>query len=246
MKFILHINLKYKSLCNPIPTYQNYAYLFLFLLSFITLNCYSGVQANFYVSPNGNDNYPGSLMKPFATIQKAREVVQTINGNMTGDIIVNLREGLYELSAPFILSSVDNGTNGYNIIYQAYQCEKPVISGGIKVNGWKLYDTVKNIYKTYIDTSIDTRQLYVNGVRAIRARSVDASGWTESGDGYNCPSEVMKWENINQLCDIVRETGFAVHCYLRNGHLEKVYENEPTGFFMGTGLIRRSGSRWRF
>jgi len=35
----------------------------------------------------------------------------------------------------------------------------------------------------------------------------------------------MKWENVNQLCDIVRETGFAVHCYLRNGHLEEVYEN---------------------
>lgn len=30
---------------------------------------------------------------------------------------------------------------------------------------------------------------------------------------------------MNQLCDIVRETGFAVHRYLRNGHLEKVYEN---------------------
>ena len=35
----------------------------------------------------------------------------------------------------------------------------------------------------------------------------------------------MKWENINQLCDIVRETGFAIHCYLRNGHLERVCEN---------------------
>jgi GxxExxY protein len=30
---------------------------------------------------------------------------------------------------------------------------------------------------------------------------------------------------INQLCDIVRETAFAIHCYHRNGHLEKIYEN---------------------
>ena len=30
---------------------------------------------------------------------------------------------------------------------------------------------------------------------------------------------------INQLCDIVRETSFAIHCYHRNGHLEKIYEN---------------------
>jgi GxxExxY protein len=27
------------------------------------------------------------------------------------------------------------------------------------------------------------------------------------------------------LCDIVRETAFAIHAYHRNGHLEKIYEN---------------------
>ena len=35
----------------------------------------------------------------------------------------------------------------------------------------------------------------------------------------------MHWDNINQLCDLVRETSFALHKYHRNGHLEKVYEN---------------------
>ena len=35
----------------------------------------------------------------------------------------------------------------------------------------------------------------------------------------------MKWTNLNELCDIVRETSFAIHKYHRNGHLEKVYEN---------------------
>ncbi len=30
---------------------------------------------------------------------------------------------------------------------------------------------------------------------------------------------------VNKLCDIVRETSFAIHKYHRNGHLEKVYEN---------------------
>lgn len=35
----------------------------------------------------------------------------------------------------------------------------------------------------------------------------------------------MAWEDINSLCDIVRETSFAIHTYHRNGHLEKVYEN---------------------
>ena len=31
--------------------------------------------------------------------------------------------------------------------------------------------------------------------------------------------------DINELCDIVRETSFSIHKYHRNGHLEKIYEN---------------------
>ena len=30
---------------------------------------------------------------------------------------------------------------------------------------------------------------------------------------------------INTLCDVVRETSFAIHNYHRHGHLEKIYEN---------------------
>ena len=32
-------------------------------------------------------------------------------------------------------------------------------------------------------------------------------------------------QNIMQLCDVIRETGFAIHRYHRSGHLEKIYEN---------------------
>ncbi|HEY6119717.1 MAG TPA: GxxExxY protein, partial [Pyrinomonadaceae bacterium] len=32
-------------------------------------------------------------------------------------------------------------------------------------------------------------------------------------------------QEIFQLCDKVRETGFKIHNYLRSGHAEKVYEN---------------------
>jgi GxxExxY protein len=46
----------------------------------------------------------------------------------------------------------------------------------------------------------------------------------------------MKWDNVNQLCDIVRETCFAIHKYHRNGHLEKVYENALTNRLRKQGL----------
>ena len=32
-------------------------------------------------------------------------------------------------------------------------------------------------------------------------------------------------DDIFKLCDVIRETSFAIHQYLRHGHLEKVYEN---------------------
>ncbi|MGA3179404.1 MAG: GxxExxY protein [Verrucomicrobiota bacterium] len=32
-------------------------------------------------------------------------------------------------------------------------------------------------------------------------------------------------KTINELCDLVRETSYAIHLYLGHGHLEKVYEN---------------------
>lgn len=32
-------------------------------------------------------------------------------------------------------------------------------------------------------------------------------------------------KTIHELCDLVRETSFAIHQYHRHGHLEKIYEN---------------------
>jgi GxxExxY protein len=46
----------------------------------------------------------------------------------------------------------------------------------------------------------------------------------------------MKWGNINELCDMVRETSFAVHSYHRNGHLEKIYENALANRLRKPGL----------
>ena len=46
----------------------------------------------------------------------------------------------------------------------------------------------------------------------------------------------MGWDNINELCDIVRETSFAIHTYHRNGHLEKIYENALVNRLTKQGL----------
>ncbi len=41
---------------------------------------------------------------------------------------------------------------------------------------------------------------------------------------------------INELCDLVRETSYAIHLYHGHGHLEKVYENALTHRLCKQGL----------
>ena len=44
-------------------------------------------------------------------------------------------------------------------------------------------------------------------------------------------------QSIRAICDKVRETAFALHTYLRNGHMEKVYENGMAHRLRKIGLM---------
>lgn len=41
---------------------------------------------------------------------------------------------------------------------------------------------------------------------------------------------------VRRLCDVIRETSYAIHNYLRSGHLEKVYENALANRLKKQGL----------
>ena len=45
--------------------------------------------------------------------------------------------------------------------------------------------------------------------------------------------------NINDLCDVVRETSFAIHKFLRHGHMEKVYERSLVNRLIKQGIVSR-------
>lgn len=129
------------------------------------------VMQALYVAPNGNDSNPGTEQSPFRTLQKAKAAVQELNGNMTGDIVVYLRNGVYVQDSTISFDEHDSGTNGYFVTYTAYPGEKAEISGGKTFTGWTLHDEQKNIYKLNVGAGLETRQLFINGVRAVRARS---------------------------------------------------------------------------
>lgn len=42
--------------------------------------------------------------------------------------------------------------------------------------------------------------------------------------------------DIMRLCDVIRETGYAIHRYHRNGHVEKIYENALVNRLRKQGL----------
>jgi hypothetical protein len=114
-------------------------------------------QATYYVAPNGNDTNPGTVTSPFRTWQRARDVVRTVNANMTGDIYVYLRGGNYPVSSTIELGPNDSGTNGYRVIYARYPNETPVLDGGVQVTGWTKHSG--NIWKAPLDRANKLRAL---------------------------------------------------------------------------------------
>lgn len=159
--------------------------IFIILLTvFISImNVSATVQATFYVSPIGNDANAGSIDAPFATIERAQQAVAAINSSMTGDIVVYLREGDYNIHQTVNLGNIDSGTNGYYVRYTNYPNEKPVLSCGTQVTGWTL-DAGK-IYKANIGAGIDFRQIYVNGRREVRARTPNTGYYNIVSMAYN-------------------------------------------------------------
>ncbi len=129
----------------------------------------AATQATFYVSPSGNDAAAGTKDAPFKTITQAQKAVRAINGSMTGDIEVILREGTYALPATIGFDERDGGKDGHYVRYKAADGEKPLITGGMGITGWTIHDEKNNIWKV---EGVDARfrQMYVNGKKAIRAR----------------------------------------------------------------------------
>lgn len=126
-------------------------------------------QTAFYVSPiDGSDSNPGTLTQPFATIQKARDAVRSVNGSMTGDIAVYLRGGDYYLDSTISLDERDSGSNGYQVVYRNYPGEEPKIYGGKPVAGWQPYQG--DIYKVHVGTDWKFYTLIEGEERSVMAR----------------------------------------------------------------------------
>ncbi|MEU7949004.1 RICIN domain-containing protein [Micromonospora taraxaci] len=161
----------------------------------------AAVQATYYVAPDGNDANAGTLQSPFRTLQRARDVVRTVNTNMTGDINVFLRGGSYPISSTVEFGQSDSGTNGYRVIYGAYANEKPILDGGVQVTGWTQHSG--NIWKAPLDRANKLRALYVNDKRAVMATKTVSSGGCYGTYTITAGQAAWAWESGSQ-CDGAR------------------------------------------
>ena len=143
-----------------------------------------------FVSPNGNDNNPGTKEKPMQTIlmalRKVRELRRLDDPSVKNGAHIILQGGIYQQVEPIILRPEDSGTKDSPTWIEAAPGQNPVISGGIPIMDWKLMDAdlpglpASAIGKIWMadapeiaGRNLEFRQLWINGNKAVRASNLN-------------------------------------------------------------------------
>jgi len=136
-----------------------------------------------YVSVKGNDKWSGRLSQPnkentdgpLASLASARDTIRRLKSQkpLTEPVRVIISEGTYTLMEPFVLTAKDSGTKECPVVYEAAAGARPVFSGGRQISGFKRGES--DIWQTHIPEVAAGKwyfeQLFVNGRRAVRART---------------------------------------------------------------------------
>ena len=192
-----------------------------------------------HVSPQGNDAWSGRLADanrnqtdgPFATLpaaleaaRKARRDIKTSNDQFT----ILLRAGTHELAAPIVLTPEDSGANAAQpFTIAGYRKEKPVLSGGRRITGWKPVAGQPGLWEADVPFAreVGFRSLFVNGQRAIRARTPNDGFFRIQGESPQDkpvklrfkPGDIQKsWADSGEVEVIALLAWADFRLYLRN------------------------------
>jgi hypothetical protein len=153
----------------------------------------------YHVSVDGHDDKgDGSIHAPWKSIDGARNGIRKSGANrkMKDDLIVMIHGGRYELNHTIHFDSNDSASNGKSIIYQASPHEMVRISGGKEVTGWERVPG-SNLWRANVSPQSGFpryfRQLYINGIRADRARS----DWMTGQAYYQNPATPQSIDGIS-------------------------------------------------
>lgn len=127
-----------------------------------------------YVSPTGHAGAQGTIEQPLPSLAAARDAIRAMRRDGAAEpVTVLIRGGTYRLSETLVISPEDS-----NVTYAAYPNERPILSGGRPINGWKkargsIWTAPAPFY---------FRQLFINGRRARRARTPTNGFYRIDGD----------------------------------------------------------------
>lgn len=141
----------------------------------------------FYVSTTGDDEQPGTLELPFATLRRAQRAIRTFRRESPRTAVtVLVRHGTYYPGSTLVFTPEDSGSAEAPVTYAAYPGEKVTLSGGRKLKcRWQ---TRKS--KSICDLAesnpgpFDFTQLFINGKRKVRARYPDFDAADPARGGY--------------------------------------------------------------
>lgn len=115
----------------------------------------------YYIDPKGGGD--------FSTLEDLEEYLLNLAKDQAIHVI--LRKGTHCILRPITLKS--------NVTLEGE--DGAIISGGIRISDWSLFDPSRNIYRSFVGTNVRTRQLFCNGIRGTRARS--------EGGLHNCATD---------------------------------------------------------
>lgn len=163
-------------------------------LSFIFINFFiiCGVASQIFVATTGDDRNSGKINQPKATLHEAlrqvRELRRLKSDSLKTPVRIILKDGVYQLSQPVFIRPEDSGTAESPTFIEAAPGEKPILSGGISIKGWKKSTTtipgLSNMAEGKIWVTdvplvggqlFNFRQLWVNDVKAVRAKSANGN-----------------------------------------------------------------------
>ncbi|GAB4000585.1 RICIN domain-containing protein [Glycomyces albus] len=147
-------------------------------------------------------------------MEEAQERARQSAAAGDGDVAVNLLDGTYRLDSPLRFDAADSGRNGFTTTWRAAADAEPVVTGAEAVTGWVLDDAVEGVYRADVGSGFDTRQLYVDGVLAQRARlnlspsdiSLNSNGFTVQNQGLGWLSGLPDQQRIEFLAHLTWST----------------------------------------
>jgi len=145
----------------------------------------------YFVSPEGDDANPGTLERPFATLQRAQQAVRQKRGD------VFLRGGTYYLPTPLVFTAQDSGTKDAPVVFQNYRGEKAVISGGVRIDPLDWRPFANGILQAKVPAELQTEEIFVNGEGQILARYPNFDPTAQYFDGFAAnaisPERAARW-----------------------------------------------------